>query len=89
MREKLEYLLKNDMRALALRTREDMNLTQDKMSEILFMSKRSYADIESGASACGALTVILLLMYLPNPSEFLLELKLEFDQLIEAEKVLL
>ena len=45
------------------------------------MSERSYADIESGASACGTLTAVLLLIKLPDRNEFLQKISCEFESL--------
>ena len=89
MREKLEAILKNETRVLALKLRAELDLTQAEMAEALHMSTRGYADIESGASACGSLTFALLLIRIPDPVDFLRGVKLEFDRLTEAEEVLL
>lgn len=89
MREKLEAILKNETRVLALTLRAELDFTQAEMAEVLHMSTRGYADIESGASACGALTFALLLICLPDPTDFIKRLKLDFDRLAEAEEVLL
>jgi len=80
MRDEFETILKNEMRIIVLKLRADLHLTQSQMAEALYMSTRSYADIESGASACGALTVVLLIMMLPRPNEFLESLKLSFEK---------
>ena len=55
------------------------------MAAKLHMSVRSYAYLESGASCYSALTLVLyLLFYCPNVSEFLSELRLEFEKVDEA-----
>ena len=48
MRAKMELIMKNAFRGLALRMRYDKKLTQYKMAEALVMSARSYEDIEYG-----------------------------------------
>lgn len=81
MRNELENTLKNATRELALREREKEGLTQEIMAEALYMSTRSYSDIECGITSCGALTVVLLLLRLQEPELFLQELKREFAKL--------
>ena len=83
----MNNILKHDFRELALRERERLGLTQRQMAETLVMSERSYADIESGVSACGALTVTLLLISLPNPNDFLQKIRKDFDSLYIMEEV--
>ena len=61
MREEKEKILKNELRVLALKTRESKRLTQKEMAELLSMSETSYSDIERGVYKCSALTVVLLL----------------------------
>ena len=85
----MEAILKNETRVLALTLRAELDLTQAEMAEVLHMSTRGYADIESGVSACGALTFALLLIRIPDPVDFLRGLKLDFDRLTETEEVLL
>ena len=80
MREEMKLILKSATRSLALREREKEGSTQEKMAEELFMSKRSYADIECGVNACSALTTVLLLMRLPSADAFLLQLKQDFEK---------
>ena len=71
MRNEMEAILKDAFRELALKTRYERGLTQNKMSRALVMSERSYEDIERGKTGCGALTVVLLLMELDDPILFL------------------
>ena len=52
------------------------------MAVKLHMSVRSYANLESGASCCSALTLVLY--YCPDVSAFLLELPAEFEKVDEA-----
>lgn len=88
MRNKMEAVLKESFRELALKTRDKCNLTQKKMAEGLVMSETSYSDIETGTNMCGTLTAILLLIKQPNPEEFLRELLKKFEILYEKERLI-
>ena len=79
MREELNNILKHEFRELAICRREELGFTQREMAEALVMSERSYADIERGVSACGVLTVALLLIGLTDSNEFLMQLKNKFE----------
>ncbi len=85
MRENLENLLKQELRALAITTRDKYNLTQREMSDKLFMTESSYSDIETSKYMCGTLTAILLLTTIDNPQEYLQYLSTEFAKLYERE----
>ena len=57
-------------------------LTQSQMAEYLVMDIRSYADIDSGKSACGLLTFVLYLIYLcPDIEELIEEIRVSFERL--------
>ncbi len=73
----MELIMKKEFRVLVLRFYETENLTQEKMAEALLMDRRSYAAIVSGKSACGGLTILLLLTHLKDPNAFLQQLKEE------------
>ena len=62
MRQEKDKIIKTVFRALALKTRERLDLTQKEMADRLDMCERSYFDIEAGKTKCGTLTVLLLLM---------------------------
>ena len=87
MRSEMETILKEEFRLLALRTRQDLGLTQDKMSELLVMSERSYSDIENGHSACGTLTAMLLLIYTDEPERFIQNVQEQFARVGTGEKM--
>ncbi len=80
MRAKMELIMKDAFRGLALRMRYDKGLTQHKMAEALVMSARSYEDIECGNNACGALSVCLLLMQCEDANAFLEDLQKQFEK---------
>ena len=83
MRNEMEVILKETFRELALKTRYEWGLTQNKMSRALVMSERSYEDIERGHSGCGVLTIVLLLMQIDNPIFFLNDLKIKLEKAYE------
>jgi hypothetical protein len=47
MREEFELILGEEIRYLAIETRERLTLTQKDMGELLQMSESSYANIET------------------------------------------
>ena len=83
----MNIILKHEFRDLALRERELLGLTQKQMAETLEMSERSYSDIESGASSCGALTIVLLLISIPDSEDFLQIIRQEFELLYVKEAI--
>ncbi len=80
IRDDLKHILGEELRFLAIKTRERLNLTQKKMSEKLQMSESSYSDIETGKNKCGTLTAVLLLSIQEDPSLFLNTLNTEFQK---------
>lgn len=72
MRNKLQSELKKFLRGYIIKLRNDNNLTQKKMANLLEMDVRSYSDIENGKNMCSTLTFILLLSQLRNNGEELL-----------------
>ena len=87
MRKNIEAVYKDTFRDIALKTRFDLDFTQAKMSEALLMSERSYEEIESGRSACGAVTAMLLLLYVEHRDEVLDELKTSMEKAYDEEVV--
>ena len=83
MRNEMERLLKDELRTLAIRTRERLHLTQREMAIRLEMSESSYSDIETGLSMCGTLTTVLLLSELDDPYAYLQALKQKLAVLYE------
>ena len=80
MRNEKESLLKDELRLLAIRTRDRLDLTQREMAERLEMSESSYSDIETGKSNCGTLTTVLLLSIQEDPTHFLSTVNVEFQK---------
>lgn len=89
MRQKMEYLLKDELRLLAIKTRDRLEITQREMAEKLVMSESSYSDIETGVSMCGTLTTVLLLSEQEDPDAYLQSLQMKFKQLYEKEMQLI
>ena len=87
MRAEMEAILKETFRDLALKLRYDRKITQYRMAESLVMSERSYEDIECGRSACGALTICLLLMECEDANEFLADLRVKFEEVYSSAEV--
>lgn len=71
MRPELSNIFGEDLRILAIQTRDRLGLTQKKMGELLYMSESSYSDIETGKSHCSMATAILLLEMQKEPKKFL------------------
>lgn len=82
MREIYKQAMKDVISKDFYKTRSELGLTQDKMSEKLMLSCRSYIDIEHGASLCGSLSLMLYLLYCcQNPMMFLDEMRIALDKL--------
>ena len=71
MRRELMNSFGEDLRILAIQTRDRLDLTQKEMGEKLYMSESSYSDIETGRSNCSMPTAMLLLDMQENPKSFL------------------
>ena len=85
LRHNMEQLLKAELRTILLRTRAELGLTQNKMSDRYIMSEDSYYDLESGKYMCGTLTAILLLNDQANPKAILNEIAAKLEKLKEEE----
>ena len=67
------------------RTRYALNLTQDKMAEVLLIDVRSYSDIDRGISLCSTLTLVLFLVYLcPEPVALLNDIQVAFENVRQS-----
>ena len=85
MRHEKEELLKEELRILAIRTRDRLHLTQNEMGKKLEMSESSYSDIKTGKTMCGTLTAILLLNMQDDPRTFFFHLEIKFAKQYEKE----
>jgi len=85
MRKEFSNILRTELCTLAIETRNKLNLTQKEMAIRLQMSESSYSDIETGKSACGTLTAILLLNMQEDPNTFLKSTDEKFNSWCEKE----
>ncbi len=86
MRHKVENTLGKLYRLLAIQTRERLELSQEEMGELLYMSSSSYSDIETGVTSCvGTLTATRLLSLQEDPVGFLRKAEEAISQYIEKE----
>lgn len=86
MRQEFEKILGEELRYLAIDTRERLGLTQKKMGEELQMGESSYSDIETGQTiCCSALTETLLLNMQDDPKVFVDRVTERFAKRYEEE----
>lgn len=85
MRHEKEEILKEELRVLAIITRDRLHLKQKQMAENLEMSESSYSDIDTGKTMCGTLTTVLLLAMQDEPNVFLDRMRVRFQQKYEKE----
>lgn len=71
MRKELHEIFGEELRLLAIGTRDGLDLTQKEMGNKLHMSESSYSDIETGKNHCSMVSAILLLEMQENPKVFL------------------
>ncbi len=73
-------------RYLAIETRDHLDLSQEEMGEVLYMSASSYSDIETGVTNCvGTLTATRLLNLQEDPTIFLKKAEQAISEYIEGE----
>ena len=85
MRKTLNYIFGEELRYLAIDTREKLELTQKEMGRRLEMSESSYSDIETGRSYPGMVSTLLLLGMQNDPKTFLQKLKAKADLRYDKE----
>lgn len=85
MRHELGIILGEELRYLAIETRDRLNLTQKEMGKRLHMSESSYSDIETGRTTCSALTETILLDMQDDPKAFLQKVTRKFSEWYEKE----
>ena len=84
MRQELEKILGEELRYLAIKTRERLGLTQKEMGEELQMGETSYSELERGETICAsALTEILLLNMQEDPCAFLNRVAKRHDEALQ------
>ena len=85
IRDNLDIILGEELRFLAIKTRERLQLTQREMGDRLQMSENSYSDIERGVHNPGALSAVLLLNLQEDPNLFLNTVNEKFREWYESE----
>lgn len=85
MRNELEKILGEELRFLAIKTRNRLHLTQKEMGKRLHMSESSYSDIETGRFMCSTLTAFLLLDMQDDPEAFIDRVIERFTKWYEKE----
>ena len=85
MRQELNYILGEELRFLAIETRERLGITQKEMGEKLYMSESSYSDIETGRTHCSMLSAMLLLTMQEAPKNFLRKAENKIAEWYEKE----
>ena len=83
MRNELESFWGEELRCLAIRTRNRLHLTQREMGERLEMGENSYPDIETGRYSCGMLTTVLLLAMQKDIPFYLFDTQSKFSDRLE------
>lgn len=86
IRNIMEASLKDELRVLAIKTRNRLQLTQREMANKFEMSESSYSDIETGVFMCGTLTTMLLLSEQDDPKAVLEDLKVKLEERIQKER---
>ncbi len=86
MRHEVNNVLGELYRYLAIETRDHLDLSQEEMGELLYMSASSYSDIETGVTNCvGTLTATRLLSLQDDPTIFLEKAEKAISRYIEKE----
>lgn len=85
MRQELNFILGEELRYLAIDTRERLGITQKEMGEKLYMSESSYSDIETGKTHCSMLSAMLLLTMQEEPKDFLRKAEIKIAEWYERE----
>lgn len=78
--------MKDELRVLAIKTRDRLQLTQKEMAYKFEMSESSYSDIETGVFMCGTLTTMLLLSEQDDPKSVLDEFKVKLEEHVNKER---
>lgn len=83
VRSEMEAELKEFLRDLILRLRQDKGYTQAKMAEALVMSERAYEYLENGDTSCGVLTTILIVLGMDERDKLLDDLRARLTRAYE------
>ena len=80
MRKYYQKIFKEIFYKYLIRERTRMNLTQEKMADILEMDTRNFSNLDNQKNCCSALTLTLFLIYCTDPIAFLNELKCGYEE---------
>lgn len=84
MRQDLEKILGEEIRYLAIETRDRLGFTQKEMGEELHMGEGSYSELERGETICAsALTATLLLNMQEDPRVFLNHVAKLYEEVLQ------
>lgn len=84
MRHGAENILGELYRYLAIETRDRLELSQEEMGELLYMSPSSYSDVETGVTNCvGTLTATRLLSLQEDPTILLQKAEKAISEYLE------
>jgi len=84
MRQEFEKILGEELRYLAIETRERLGLSQKEMGEELQMGESSYSELERGETVCAsALTETLLLNMQDDPCVFLNRVAKRYEEALQ------
>lgn len=76
MRHHRQRVLKDFFNSRLILARDNLGVTQEEMAHRLNMAPRTFSDLERGKNSCGALTLVLFMIYIcKDPMEFLEELR--------------
>lgn len=80
MRKRYAEIIKTEFQKSLIKARTSRGLTQEQMAPRLRMSVRAYCGLENGENSCGAITLIIFLLYIcTDPAEFLEGLRKAFE----------
>ena len=86
IRNDLTTILGEELRFLAIQTRQRLKLTQKEMGVRLYMSYSNYSDIETGQiECCSTLTAMLLLGMQDDHNAFVSGVIIRFQKWYEME----
>ncbi len=81
LRKFYQQILKEIFYKHLTKERSRLNLTQEKMAEILSMDTRNFVNLDNKKNSCNALTLSLFLIYCcQDPIEFLKELQCGYEE---------
>lgn len=81
MRDLCKNIFKEFFHQHLIRTRDDLEWTQEHMARALAMAPRSFVDLDHGKTSCSGLTLALYLSYCcKDPQEFLADFRKAYEK---------